>query len=98
MHPRGAVATRSALLIGYLIIALRSLGLAQSGPCAVWALRSLGLDCGPMAGFKASEASRALVTDGGFMASPVINIGFGTRDTLRPRLPRLMVDQVILTP
>ncbi|MEI2686688.1 MAG: malonic semialdehyde reductase [Cypionkella sp.] len=72
----------SALQIGYLIIALRS----------------LGLDCGPMAGFKAAEASAALMPDGSFAASLVINIGYGKRDMLHPRLPRLAVDQVILTP
>ena len=72
----------SALQIGYLIIALRS----------------LGLDCGPMGGFKAAEASLALVPDGSFAASLVINIGYGKPETLRPRLPRLSADQVILTP
>lgn len=72
----------SAMQIGYLIIALRS----------------LGLDCGPMAGFKAPEASAALVPDGSFAASLVINIGYGKHDTLRPRLPRLTADQVMLKP
>lgn len=72
----------STLQIAYLIIALRS----------------LGLDCGPMGGFDAAGASAALDPSGVFQASLVINIGYGKPETLHPRLPRLTADQVILKP
>lgn len=62
------------------------------------ALRSLGLDCGPMGGFDPAGASAALDPSGRFQASLVINIGYGKAETLHPRLPRLTAPQVILKP
>jgi 3-hydroxypropanoate dehydrogenase len=52
------------------------------------ALRSLGLDAGPMAGFERSIVDAAFFPDGRFLTQYVINIGYGDDTKVWPRLPR----------
>jgi 3-hydroxypropanoate dehydrogenase len=53
------------------------------------ALRSLGLDCGPMAGFNAAEATTVFFAGTAIKASFLCNIGYGDATKLRPRNARL---------
>jgi 3-hydroxypropanoate dehydrogenase len=52
------------------------------------ALRSLGLDAGPMAGFERPIVDAAFFPDGRFVTQYVINIGYGDDTKVWPRLPR----------
>ncbi len=74
--PVGAEATartNATLQAGYLILALRS----------------LGLDCGPMAGFDSKAADAAFFPGGEAKSLFLINIGHGDATKLFPRSPRL---------
>lgn len=76
-------ATRSAfqngtLQVGYLILALRS----------------LGLDAGPMSGFDAAKADAEFFPDGKVKSNVLINIGYGDDTKLFPRSPRFAFDQM----
>ncbi len=74
-----AVAWDNALLqMGYFIIALRS----------------VGLDAGPMAGFERSIVDAAFFPDGQFVSQYVINIGYGDDTKVHPRLPRFIVEEI----
>lgn len=64
------------------------------GAYFILALRAQGLDCGPMSGFDADKVDAAFFPDGGWRANFLLNIGYGDRDALRPRLPRLGFDEV----
>ena len=64
------------------------------GAYFILALRAQGLDCGPMSGFDADRVDAAFFPDGRYRANFLLNIGYGERDTLRPRLPRLRFDEV----
>jgi 3-hydroxypropanoate dehydrogenase len=63
----------STLQAGYLILAARS----------------LGLDCGPMAGFDREKVDAEFFADGRWKSTLLINLGFGDATKLRPRLPRV---------
>jgi 3-hydroxypropanoate dehydrogenase len=52
------------------------------------ALRSLGLDAGPMAGFERPIVDAAFFPDGRFVSQYLINIGYGDDTKVWPRLPR----------
>jgi 3-hydroxypropanoate dehydrogenase len=52
------------------------------------ALRSVGLDAGPMAGFERPIVDAAFFPDGRFVAQYLINIGYGDDTKVWPRLPR----------
>jgi 3-hydroxypropanoate dehydrogenase len=71
---------------------------AQSGTLQVGyfilALRSLGLDAGPMGGFDADKVEAEFFPDGKIKANVVINIGYGDDAKLFPRSPRLSFDQM----
>jgi 3-hydroxypropanoate dehydrogenase len=74
-----AMAWDNALLqMGYFIIALRS----------------VGLDAGPMAGFERPIVDAAFFPDGQFVSQYVINIGYGDDSKVFPRLPRFNVDEI----
>ena len=53
------------------------------------AARSLGLDCGPMSGFKEQGVNDEFFKDTNLRANFICNIGYGTNENLFPRLPRL---------
>jgi 3-hydroxypropanoate dehydrogenase len=64
------------------------------GAYFILALRSQGLDCGPMSGFNAAKVDAAFFPDGRWRTNFLLNIGYGDRDRLRPRLPRLGFGEV----
>jgi len=53
------------------------------------AARSLGLDCGPMSGFKAAGVNAEFFEGTGWEVNFICNIGYGTDENLFPRGPRL---------
>jgi 3-hydroxypropanoate dehydrogenase len=53
------------------------------------AARSLGLDCGPMAGFDRAKTDAEFFPDGRFISIFLINLGYGDDTKYFPRLPRL---------
>ena len=64
------------------------------GAYFILALRAHGLDCGPMSGFDADKVDAAFFLDHRWRANFLLNIGYGERGRLRPRLPRLGFDEV----
>jgi nitroreductase len=64
------------------------------GAYFILALRAHGLDCGPMSGFDAAKVDATFFPDGSWRANFLLNIGYGERDALRPRLPRLGFHEV----
>lgn len=75
---RESLATQSAnLQIGYLILAARG----------------LGLDCGPMGGFKRELVDAGFFPDGKWKSLLLVNLGYGDPSKLRPRAPRLDFDE-----
>jgi 3-hydroxypropanoate dehydrogenase len=58
------------------------------------ALRALGLDAGPMAGFDRKIVDGAFFPDGNWVSQYLINIGYGDDSKLSPRLPRFNVDEI----
>jgi 3-hydroxypropanoate dehydrogenase len=52
------------------------------------ALRAVGLDAGPMAGFDRHKVDAAFMPDGRFVSQYLINIGYGDDSKVFPRLPR----------
>ena len=67
---------------------------ALQGGYFILALRAQGLDCGPMSGFDADKVDAAFFHDRRYRTSFLLNIGYGDRSALRPRLPRLGFDEV----
>jgi 3-hydroxypropanoate dehydrogenase len=59
------------------------------GAYLIIAARSLGLDCGPMGGFDAAKVDAEFFAGTSVKSSFLINLGYGRRDTLHPRSPRL---------
>lgn len=62
------------------------------GGYLILAVRALGLDCGPMSGFDPDGVNAEFFPDGRFKANFLLNIGYGDRESLHPRLPRLPFD------
>lgn len=52
------------------------------------ALRSVGLDCGPMSGFNNAAVDAAFFPDSSLRSNFLMNIGYGDPTKLFPRLPR----------
>ena len=69
---RGAAWDNAVLQMGYFTIALRA----------------LGLDVGPMAGFERPVVDAAFFPDGRFVSQYLMNIGYGDDTKVWPRLPR----------
>jgi 3-hydroxypropanoate dehydrogenase len=59
------------------------------GAYLILALRAQGLDCGPMSGFDPAKVNATFFSDGRWRSNFLLNIGYGERASLRPRLPRL---------
>jgi nitroreductase len=57
------------------------------------AARSLGLDCGPMSGFKEQGVNDAFFGGTSWRANFICNIGYGATQNLFPRLPRLPFEE-----
>jgi 3-hydroxypropanoate dehydrogenase len=64
------------------------------GAYFILALRAQGLDCGPMSGFDADKVDAAFFPDLRYRTNFLLNVGYGDRTRLRPRLPRLGFDEV----
>lgn len=64
------------------------------GAYLILALRAQGLDCGPMSGFDPAKVNAAFLADGRWRSNFLLNIGYGERASLRPRLPRLEFAEV----
>jgi 3-hydroxypropanoate dehydrogenase len=60
------------------------------------ALRSVGLDSGPMAGFERPIVDAAFFPDGRFVSQYLINIGYGDDTKVWPRLPRFEAHDIAL--
>jgi 3-hydroxypropanoate dehydrogenase len=58
------------------------------------ALRSLGLDAGPMAGFQRPMVDAAFFPDGRFVSQYLINVGYGDDTKVWPRLPRFEANDI----
>ncbi|UXY15482.1 malonic semialdehyde reductase [Chitiniphilus purpureus] len=71
--------TNATLQAGYLILAARA----------------LGLDAAPMSGFQPGLVDAAFFPDGRWRALLLINLGYGERAALPPRLPRLAFDDAV---
>jgi 3-hydroxypropanoate dehydrogenase len=63
------------------------------GAYVILAARSLGLDCGPMGGFKNDMVDREFFPDGRYRSNFLLNLGYGDASKLFPRLPRLTFDE-----
>jgi 3-hydroxypropanoate dehydrogenase len=59
------------------------------GAYFIVALRAEGLDCGPMSGFDNAKVDAEFFPDGRWRSNFLVNIGYGDRTRLHPRLPRL---------
>jgi len=59
------------------------------GAYMIVAARALGLDCGPMSGFDAEAVDRAFFPDGRWRANFLCALGYGRKEALLPRNPRL---------
>lgn len=57
------------------------------------AARALGLDCGPMSGFNADKVNAEFFPDGKWKVNFLCNLGYGDREGLHPRAPRLEFDE-----
>lgn len=60
----------------------------------IMAARSLGLDCGPMAGFDADGLKRTFFADQNVRINLLCNIGYGDAQALQPRSPRFKFDDI----
>ena len=58
------------------------------------ALRALGLDTGPMAGFDNAKVDAEFFPDGKVKSNILINIGYGDDAKLFPRNPRFAFDEI----
>ena len=66
-----------------------------TGAYFILALRSLGLDCGPMSGFDPAKLNAEFFPDGRYEANFLINVGYGDSSQLHPRQPRLSFEQAV---
>lgn len=62
------------------------------GAYLILAARALGLDAGPMSGFDRDRLRAAFLAEEGWEPNFLVNIGYGDRASLKPRLPRLDFD------
>jgi 3-hydroxypropanoate dehydrogenase len=66
---------------------------ALQGAYLILAARSLGLDCGPMAGFDNAKVDAEFFTDTAWKSLFLINLGYGDASKLHPRNPRLTFEE-----
>lgn len=75
---------------------IRSAGVLNAALQAAFlivAARAVGLDAGPMTGFDAAALDRAFFPDGRFRSLLVLNLGYGDRQDIRERGPRLAFEE-----
>jgi 3-hydroxypropanoate dehydrogenase len=66
------------------------------GAYLILAARILGLDCGPMSGFKAEATDAEFFPDGRWKSNFLFTLGYGKREELFPRNPRLDYEEACL--
>ncbi|MFA7632912.1 MAG: malonic semialdehyde reductase [Thiohalomonadaceae bacterium] len=71
------------------IAASANLNTALQGAYFIIAARSLGLDCGPMSGFNREKLDAEFFPDGKVKSLFICALGYGRREKLHPRGPRL---------
>jgi 3-hydroxypropanoate dehydrogenase len=59
------------------------------GAYFILAARAIGLDCGPMSGFDAAKVNENFFVGTQVKANFICGIGYGDKEKLAPRLPRL---------
>ena len=64
------------------------------GAYLMLAARAIGLDCGPMSGFKNDVVDAAFFPDGRFKSNFLCCLGYGDGSNLEPRLYRFVFDEV----
>ena len=62
----------------------------------ILAIRSLGLDCGPMSGFDADELNAEFFANGKWKVNLLCNVGYGDYSKLYPRNPRLEFEEAAI--
>ena len=68
-------------------------GSSMQGAYLILAARALGLDAGPIGGFNSAAVDAAVVPGGTVRSNFLVNLGYGDRDGLYPRNPRLDFDE-----
>jgi nitroreductase len=63
------------------------------GAYFILAVRSLGLDAGPMSGFNSSKLDEIFFPDGKVKSNFICSIGYGDKSRLYPRGPRLEFEE-----
>jgi 3-hydroxypropanoate dehydrogenase len=63
------------------------------GAYMIMAARALGLDCGPMSGFDKSKVDEAFLSDRGWKANFLVNLGHGDTEGQLERAPRFWFDE-----
>lgn len=63
------------------------------GAYLMLAARALGLDCGPMSGFKTTAVDEEFFGGSRWRTNFICNIGYGTDENLYPRNPRPMFEE-----
>nr|WP_146473152.1 malonic semialdehyde reductase [Vulcaniibacterium thermophilum] len=63
------------------------------GAYLILAARALGLDCGPMSGFDNAKVDEAFFAGTRIRSNFLVNLGYGRREALFPRSPRLPFDE-----
>lgn len=62
----------------------------------ILAIRSLGLDCGPMSGFDADKLNAEFFANGKWKVNLLCNVGYGDYSKLYPRNPRLEFEEAAI--
>lgn len=66
------------------------------GAYMIIAARGIGLDCGPMSGFDTAAINREFFHDGRWRANFICTLGYGDKQSLYPRNPRLPFEAACL--
>lgn len=66
------------------------------GAYFILAARALGLDCGPMSGFDNAVVDHLFFQDSTWKSNFICNIGYGDREKLHPRNPRLSFNEACI--
>ena len=61
----------------------------MQGAYLILAARALGLDAGPLLGFDHAKVDEAFLAGSGWKSNFLLNLGYGDREGLSPRNPRL---------
>ena len=68
---------------------------AMQGAYLILAARALGLDVGPMSGFDNAAVDAEFFVDSGYRSNFLLNIGYGDKQNVFPRGPRLPFEEAV---